>query len=86
LRLLLLLHKTVQQNRSLEMVVMANAVSAGVSHSLDLAFNSGKGNILKRYGDFLLKTETPVKQRHRAINERAAAFLGSLPVKQVSRV
>ncbi len=87
LRLVLSLHKAVRQNRSLEMVAMANAISAGVSNSLDLAFNLGKGNIMKRYSEFLLKVEAPEKKPPRVISERAAAFLSGLPVcNKVSNV
>ena len=86
LRLVLSLHQAAQQNQRAEMVAVANAVSAGVSNSLDLAFNGGKGNIMKRFADVLLKTEMSEKKPHPQISEQAAAFLGSLPVKQVSRV
>ena len=83
LRLVLSLHQAAQQNQRAEMVTIANAVSAGVSNSLDLAFNGGKGNIMKRFADVLLKTEMPEKKSHPNINEQAAAFLSGLPVRMV---
>ena len=83
LRLVLSLHQAAQQNQRAEMVAVANAVSAGVSNSLDLAFNGGKGNIMKRFADLLLKTEMPEKKPHPNINQQAAAFLSGLPVRNM---
>lgn len=86
MRLVLSLHQAAQQNQRAEMVAVANAVSAGVSNSLDLAFNGGKGNIMKRFADVLLKTEMPEKKPHLHISERAAGFLSGLPVRKVKHV
>jgi len=70
-------------NRKVEAVVLANAVSAGVSNSLDLTLGQGKGKVLERFADLMLGTKIQIKKNRRpALSDRAASFFGSLPVRK----
>ena len=82
LRLVTHLHQAAHLNRRSEMVLLANVVSIGVSHSLDLALDKGKGKVLERFADLMLEAAITVKKRRPAMSERAASFFGSLPAKK----
>lgn len=84
LRLVIHLHQASVLNRKVEMVTLANAVSVGVSNSLDVALGQGKGKVLERFAHLMLDTELVINKRRPALSERAAAFLGGLPSRKVS--
>ena len=68
LRLVTYLHQAAHLNRRSEMVLLANVVSIGVSHSLDLALDKGRGKVLERFADLMLDAAINVKKRRPAMS------------------
>jgi len=64
------------------MAERAASLTVAVTGALDLALNQGKGKVLERWLEDVLRERKPKRPR---MTDRAFAFFGSLPKKRPGR-
>lgn len=83
--LVLLLMTIAAENKRMELVEFTYAQTVAVAHSLDLAFNAGKGKILSEWvenmvGDMLKHQKQDTRKTNKpVISDETFALLGNLP-------